>query len=143
MPPGIRPCGQHAPATRTGEAARTAYAADGWFYPHRDEIVLDPPLPCVVPPALTDQHDATAWHAAERAVLLAIVEQAAVSGFPAYALRTALARSRSSIGRAAGTRRTPRCTMRATPPRRGHYGQRGILTDQLPKQARYPVGIHR
>jgi DNA-binding SARP family transcriptional activator/tetratricopeptide (TPR) repeat protein len=68
----------------------SAYAADGLLYPHRDEIDLDPPAEGTTPQTFASDHQATAWFAAERAVLLAAVAQAAASGFPAQAYRLAL-----------------------------------------------------
>jgi DNA-binding SARP family transcriptional activator/tetratricopeptide (TPR) repeat protein len=68
----------------------TANAADGLLYPHRDEIALDPPRDGAIPQRFDSEPAATAWFAAERAVLLAAVDQAADDGFPAHALRLAL-----------------------------------------------------
>jgi DNA-binding SARP family transcriptional activator/tetratricopeptide (TPR) repeat protein len=68
----------------------SANAADGLLYPHRDEITLDPPRDGATPQRFVSEPAATAWFAAERAVLLAAVDQAADAGFPAHALRLAL-----------------------------------------------------
>jgi len=68
----------------------SAYAADGLLYPHRDVIELGPPQDGVTPQGFDTDRQAAAWLAAERPVLLAVVDQAASSEFPAHAFRLAL-----------------------------------------------------
>jgi tetratricopeptide (TPR) repeat protein len=67
----------------------SAYAADRLLYPHRPEIVLTRPQPAVVPETFADHGQAMAWFSAERAVLVAAVDQAVGNGFDAHARQTA------------------------------------------------------
>ncbi|GAA1651358.1 AfsR/SARP family transcriptional regulator [Actinoplanes couchii] len=69
----------------------SAYAADGMLYPHRDEAELPALVDGVTPETFAGDRDAAAWLTAERPVLLAAVDQALGSGFPAHAFRLALA----------------------------------------------------
>ncbi|MEJ3745996.1 tetratricopeptide repeat protein [Actinomycetes bacterium KLBMP 9797] len=74
----------------------SAYGADRLRYPLRDpiRIPLEPPAPGTRPEELPDERRATAWLAAEHAVLLAVLRYAAQAGFDAatwqlaWALRT-------------------------------------------------------
>ncbi|MGN9912653.1 BTAD domain-containing putative transcriptional regulator [Phytohabitans sp. LJ34] len=67
----------------------SAYAADRMLDEHRDRITLVPPRRGVVPEVLADYRQALAWFTAERAVLLATVDQAAGSGSDSYAWQLA------------------------------------------------------
>ncbi len=58
----------------------TAYDASRLTVPTRDPIAVAPARPGVVPERLADAKQATAWLATERAVLLAVVDQAAGQG---------------------------------------------------------------
>ncbi|MFG6194305.1 BTAD domain-containing putative transcriptional regulator [Nonomuraea sp. JJY05] len=59
----------------------TAHTAMLLLYPHRHPITLPAPEDGVRPTVLTDPHQAMAWYAAEHAVLIAAVRQAADLGF--------------------------------------------------------------
>jgi DNA-binding SARP family transcriptional activator len=62
-----------------------AFAANRLLYPHRDPITLPPSTAGVTTVAPTSDESARAWFAAEYAVLLAMVRQAATSGFEGHA----------------------------------------------------------
>jgi DNA-binding SARP family transcriptional activator/tetratricopeptide (TPR) repeat protein len=61
----------------------TAYAGTRLLSPHRETLDLDPPT--ARPEPLADARESLAWFTAERAVLLAAVDQAARSGFDRHA----------------------------------------------------------
>ena len=63
----------------------TARAAHRLVSPHRGTIAVQPSQPGVTAEPLTDGAHATAWFAAERAVLVAVIAHAADTGFDAYA----------------------------------------------------------
>jgi tetratricopeptide (TPR) repeat protein/transcriptional regulator with XRE-family HTH domain len=66
-----------------------AHAADRLLHPARDPITLAPPQPGVAPQRLTDHEQALAWFVAEHAVLLAVVDHAAATGFDTHAWQLA------------------------------------------------------
>ena len=68
----------------------TAYAADRLLNPLRDPIVPAPPRAGVNPEHPADYTQALAWFTAERAVLLAAVDQAAATGRENHAWRLPL-----------------------------------------------------
>jgi tetratricopeptide (TPR) repeat protein len=55
------------------------------LYPQRDPITVAPPEPGCVPETFVARQRVLAWFAAEHAVLLAVVDQAAARGFDAHA----------------------------------------------------------
>jgi DNA-binding SARP family transcriptional activator/Flp pilus assembly protein TadD len=63
----------------------TAATASRLLNPHRDQVILAPPRPGVTPEELTDHEQALGWFAAEHAVLLAAITQAAGTGFDTHA----------------------------------------------------------
>jgi tetratricopeptide (TPR) repeat protein len=70
----------------------TAYAADQFLRPRRDDhIALAPAQPLVTPETLTDYRGVLAWFAAERQVLLAALRQAVSHGFDVHAWQLAWA----------------------------------------------------
>jgi DNA-binding SARP family transcriptional activator len=70
----------------------TAYSADQFLRPRRDDpIVLAPLQPLVTPETLTDCRGALAWLATERSGLLAALRQAADYGFDTHAWQLAWA----------------------------------------------------
>ncbi len=70
----------------------TAYSADQFLRPRRDDpIVLAPLQPLVTPEILTDYRGALAWLATERPGLLAALRQAADYGFDTHAWQLAWA----------------------------------------------------
>jgi class 3 adenylate cyclase/tetratricopeptide (TPR) repeat protein len=62
----------------------TAHAAHRLLDPHRDPLALTPPQPGVATVDLSDQTQAMAWFATEHPVLLAVLDQAAHSGFDTH-----------------------------------------------------------
>jgi DNA-binding SARP family transcriptional activator len=66
----------------------TARAADRLLDPHRDLIVLGAPAPGVLPEHLAGPAEAWAWCVAEYPVLLAVVANAARTGFDRHAWQT-------------------------------------------------------
>jgi DNA-binding SARP family transcriptional activator len=62
----------------------TADAAALMLYPLRERVHLDPPQPGACAKALADDAQSLAWFAAERAVLVALVELAADAGFDTH-----------------------------------------------------------
>jgi DNA-binding SARP family transcriptional activator/tetratricopeptide (TPR) repeat protein len=73
--------GQRQEATRRllDHYLHTAYAAALLLRPARDPLRLDPPAPGVVPERLAGHREALDWLDAERAVLLAAVDRAAIA----------------------------------------------------------------
>ncbi|WP_432974272.1 BTAD domain-containing putative transcriptional regulator [Dactylosporangium sp. CA-233914] len=71
-----------------------AHAAAMALYPQSDPIALDPPDVAVTPEEHLDADRALAWFAAERAVLVAAVEQASATGFDVHACRLATVAAR-------------------------------------------------
>ena len=70
----------------------TAYSADQFLRPHRDDpIALAAPQPHVTCETLTDYRDVLLWFAAERQVLLAALRQAVSYGFDVHAWQLAWA----------------------------------------------------
>lgn len=70
---------------------RTARTAATLLAPHRTErIPLSPPRPDASPEHLTGQERAEAWLAAERPVLLSVIDHATQTGFPAHAWQLAV-----------------------------------------------------
>jgi tetratricopeptide (TPR) repeat protein len=67
----------------------SAHAAAVLLNPHREPIELPPPGPGVVTAQVAEHEQAMAWFTAERAVLLAALDQAAASGFDSYTWRLA------------------------------------------------------
>jgi DNA-binding SARP family transcriptional activator len=62
----------------------TAHAADRLLRPGRDSIALAAPEPGITPEPLADHQRALAWFTAERPVLLAAVQHAAVAGLDTH-----------------------------------------------------------
>jgi tetratricopeptide (TPR) repeat protein len=63
---------------------RTAYTAERLLAPARDPIALTPPQPGAVPQHPADHQEALAWFTTEHAVLLAVVDHAATTGFDTH-----------------------------------------------------------
>jgi len=63
----------------------TGHAADRLLYPARDPIVLGPPAAGTALECLADHRQALAWFRAEHRVLLAVIAQAAGTGFDTHA----------------------------------------------------------
>ncbi|HEX3489560.1 MAG TPA: BTAD domain-containing putative transcriptional regulator [Streptosporangiaceae bacterium] len=63
----------------------TAYAATLALYPARDKLPVPDPQPGVGPEPLADSRVASAWLSAEYQVILAVIGQAAETGFDLYA----------------------------------------------------------
>ncbi|GAB3427790.1 ATP-binding protein [Flindersiella endophytica] len=68
---------------------RTACTASRLLHPGRESIALAPSAGGVIPETLIDHEQAAAWFAAERRVLLAIIDRAAAGGFGEYAWQLA------------------------------------------------------
>ncbi|HZM78322.1 MAG TPA: tetratricopeptide repeat protein [Candidatus Limnocylindrales bacterium] len=62
----------------------SAHSADRLLHPGRDQLTLTPPGPQVTAEHPDDEQRATEWFTAERAVLLAAVEHAAITGFDTH-----------------------------------------------------------
>ena len=62
----------------------TAHAAEELLYPARDPISVAGPQPEVTPEHLADHRQALDWFATEHAVLLAVIDHAATTGFDAH-----------------------------------------------------------
>src|SRR5262249_9437903 len=62
----------------------TAYTADRLLYPGRNPIILPPPAPGVTPQQPGDYQQALDWFTVEHPVLLAVVDQAAATGFDTH-----------------------------------------------------------
>ncbi|GAA4671694.1 BTAD domain-containing putative transcriptional regulator [Phytohabitans rumicis] len=69
----------------------TAHAAHRLLTPHRDPVAVGVPVPEVATEPLTDDVQALAWFVAERAVLVAVVAQAAKAGFDTHSWQLAWA----------------------------------------------------